>query len=169
MKKLLGIIMALVILASTGVAYAAGTGQDNAAVKQQVSAEVKAQKAELKQLAATIKDNHTQIQNLRTEANNKIKQVRSQVKALRKDPTNLNEEKITEISEKLSLVRGDKAELANTWGLIAEQSLKLRLHKRNRDFAGAEADLNNIISVQQKRIDVLQKANADLDALLSVI
>lgn len=169
MKKLLAVILALVMLASTGVAYAAGTNRGNAAEKRQVSADVQAQKAKLKELAAAIKDNHTQIQNLRTEVSNKIKQVRVRVKELKKDPAGLNNEKITESSEKLSLVRGDKAELANTWGLIAEQGLKLKMLKRSKDFAGAEAAFNNIINVQKQRIDMLNKANADLDALISIM
>jgi len=47
--------------------------------------------------------------------------------------------------------------------------LKMRLSKKNKDFNAVMASLDNIIAVQQQRIDTINKAAADVESLLRVL
>lgn len=170
MKKILAITLTVFLFATSGIAYAAGIGKlagaGDRSSRQQVSVEWHQKKAELQQRAAEIKQNHTDFKTLREEVRGKIAQVKEKVRALKKNPDSLTEEKIAEISEKLSLIRSDKVELAGTWGLIKEEGLKLRLNKCNRNFEASMGNMDNIIKVQSSRMETLKKVSADLDALL---
>lgn len=172
MKKIITIILMTTILATTGVAYAAGANQTTLQEKRE-NLKAKAgswnvDKTQLKERAALIKEKHAKVKALRTDAHQKIQAIKNQIKTLKKNPDSLTEEKITEISEKLSLIRSDKTDMAGTWGKVAEETLKLKLSKKNKDYDAAVANLNNIISVLDSRITVLEKTNADLDALLAL-
>jgi len=56
-----------------------------------------------------------------------------------------------------------------TFGEVRIEMLKMRLSKKNKDFNAVMASLDNIIAVQQQRIDTINKAAADVESLLRVL
>lgn len=170
-KQIIASILAAGILLTSGVVFAAAdpNSPNPAGVRQQKAQkfqEKAQQREQLKQKITTIKEDRQRILELKKEGKDKMTQIRAKVKALKKDSSALTEEKIAEIKEKLSLIRDDKVEMAQTFGLIQEQKLDMRLHKQKKDFPAALANLDTIITVQQKQINTIEKLNTDIDSLL---
>ena len=171
MRKILALMLVLGLLLTGSYAYAAGGGAvPGTGTNKKVQDSVwKEHKAEIQALIQTVSQNHKEIAQLKTTDQEKLKQIRVAIKALRKDPNALTEDKIAQIKENMTLVRSDRMEIAGTTGLILTENLELQMHKRNRDWQGAMENLNNIIGVQQKRMDLLNKLNTDLDNLLTIL
>ncbi len=172
MKKKLALILALIMLFSSGAAYAEQLGNNTFYEKQlsgyRTSGEWQQRTAYLRERAEVIRQNLAEIKKLQDEIRNKLSQVKAKTKQLKQNPDSLSKEKVSEIREKLALVRSDRSELGRTGGLIGGECLKLRMHKRSRDFQGALKSLNTICKIQEKRIQILKKLNSDLDALLMI-
>lgn len=137
--------------------------QDKADEKQ-AKAEYKTQfKAKL----ATIKANEQANHELYKTIKFKLVKIKNKIKDLEKNPEALNAEKVAEIKEKISLLKGDKAEITQTLGKINQQKPQIKLAKKNNDHQAALANLDKIIAVQKERNTALKAINADLDALLA--
>ncbi|WP_418790871.1 hypothetical protein [Phosphitispora sp. TUW77] len=171
MKKIISAILALLMLAFGTIAYAAqgngqygiGNGQDKEIRDSGQSRNMMRERAQL------ARANQSELTELKDEIRDKMRQIKNELKKLRRDPEALTEEKIAEIREKLELLRDDRAQLAGTYGLIRKETVRLRLHKRTMNYAGASQSFDSICEIQEERIKALKALSSDLDELLELL
>jgi len=175
MKKILAVFLALLMLAFGTIAYAApgngqsGMGNGHSEEMKDSGSNQQQHRNRMRETAQLAKSTNSELTELRDEVRDKLRQIRDEIKKLRQDTDSLTEEEITEIRERLELLRDDRAQLAGTHGLIRAETLKLRLHKRTKDFAGAAQCFEKICAVQEERIEALKELSSDLDELLDLL
>lgn len=93
-----------------------------------------------------------------------VQEVQDQIKSIKKDRS-LTPEKLAAIKKELAVVKTSRASLRNTMGRVDQEMIKYKTSLRNRNLAAAETSLNTVISIQQRRIELLQNTLAALETL----
>ncbi|MEW6697340.1 MAG: hypothetical protein ACOY35_11430 [Bacillota bacterium] len=162
MKKIIFLIL-FVLAATSSIAFAA---QETWSGK--TTAEQKLTKKEVREnlllKRQQINANHLQELQLRKQVKAKVDDLQRHVKMVNKNRT-LTPEKLALIKQSLGTVKTDLAALQGTAGGIVPKLAAFKSSLRNRDFVQAEADLDAIISVQQRRIELMQRLLSNLDNL----
>ncbi len=159
MKKLLALIIVAGLLLTGTMAYAEGTVK---ADRQAKLSGIKDFKAEYKTQLDTIKANREELSKLRQEAASLYKEAKQRVKDLLKSEEDITQEQIDALKQSVDLLVADKKLLVETKGDIFKESVDLRVARRNKDAEAYKAALDEILSVQNTRIDSLNKVINDL-------
>ena len=162
MKKLIALIMIAGLLLTGTIAYAEEAAGTDTLTNE---SEFKDLKAELKSQIDTIRSNRAEIIRLRQDATALYKETKKKVKELFKSEDDISQTQIEAIKQAVDILVEDKKLLIETRGDIFKESIDLRLAKRNRDVEAFKAALDDIISIQNSKIDILNKVIEDLKAI----
>lgn len=169
MKKLVSVILLSTVLITGNIAFAQGATLSDAKSKiTQSVADNKGKLAEIAPLQETIRTNRTKILSQKAEARDAYNKAKSHIKELIKTKDNLTPSQIESIKEALDVIKQDRQSLAGTIGEIQKETLDLRVAKRAKNFEEVINSLNNIIAVQNTRIDDLQGIIAHLNNAASL-
>ena len=169
MKKIVSIILLSTVFLTGNIAFAQGSTLSNVKSKiTQPVADNKAKLAEIAPLQEKLRTNRTKILSQKAEARDAYNKAKSHIKELIKNKDNLTPEQIESLKETLKVIQQDKQSLAGTIGEIQKETLDLRVAKREKNFEEVINSLNRIITVQNTRIEDLQRIIADLNKAASM-
>lgn len=157
MKKILSIILLSAILLTGNIAFVQGSTLTTAAVNY------RAKLVELVPLQAKIRADRTEILTLKASATKAYNKAKVHIKSLSKNKDNLTPAQLEAIKESLNSIRQDKLSLSGTIGKIEKGTLALKTGKSEKNFAEVTNSLNDIIAVQNTRIENLQRIITDLN------
>lgn len=161
MKKLIALIMLTALLLTGTMVYAEEASNTDKDTSAKINV-FKDLKEELKPILETIRSNRTEIVELRQEATALFKESKKKVKELLKSKDDLSPVQIEAIKQSVDILVDDKKLMVETKGDIFKESIDLRIAKRNRNIEAYKDALDNIISIQNTRIDTLNKVIEDL-------
>jgi len=163
MKRIVTVVLLSTVLLTGNIAFAQGSTLSNIKSKiTQSAVDNKAKLAEIAPLQEKIRANRTNILNQKTEAKDAYYNAKSHIKELIKNKNNLTPAQIESLKATLNVIQQEKQSLAGSIGKIQQETLDLRVAKREKNFEEVIASLNSIITVQTTRIDDLQKVITDL-------
>lgn len=119
----------------------------------------------VRQKVSIIKHNRSLIKNLQDQANQQIRQIKGRIAELRKNPKEMDRNKIAGISQLIKSIGLQQQALESTQRAISRQNALLRTAIKNRKPALFLQALEEIIAVQEKRIEALNEMLADLNRL----
>ncbi|WML34800.1 hypothetical protein [Clostridium sp. OS1-26] len=133
-----------------------------------------ANKQEWQQYKATItpkkdaiKQNHQTIASLRKEVSEKRATIKTLTKEIKQSNKKLASDDLSKIKTQLQTIKDETSALASTKGAITKDFQTIKTDVKNKNFQDAEAQLDNVISIQNTRIDGLKKLSADMDTLIN--
>lgn len=173
MKKIIIILITAALIILGGSAFAQElTGQDpggrqynRLANKSQIMDFA----GKVQQKRQAISQNREQLAVLQRQLNSRIKQARSRIKDLKKDPGSVDTKRLDTVRSAFNSITGSQKTLAGTEGLLKKKGIELRQAKLQRKPAVFLETLDEIIIIQQKRIEALQKMITDLERLESAL
>ena len=163
MKKIISIILLSTVLFTGNIAFAQGSTLSNVKSKITQSIDNKAKLAEIAPLQEKIRTNRTKIISQKSEAKDAYSKAKSHIKELIKNKDRLTPAQIESLKEALNVIQHDKQSIAGTIGEIQKETLDLRVAKRDKNFEEVINSLNSIITVQNTRIENLQRIIVDLN------
>ncbi len=171
MKKIFAMLLMISVLLTGTVVFAeeeTTSAASDSSVRTKISEKInefKNFKAELQPQIDEIKANRQELIQLRQEATASYKELKNQVKDLLKGKVELTQEQVEALQQAVDILVADKKLLAETAGDIFKESVNLRLAKRQRDLDASKAALDEIISIQEKRMESLNKVIDDIKAI----
>lgn len=145
----------------------------NALLNQQKSIEAKKERADAKTIVKakkdTIKQNHETVTSLTKETASKKASIKAMIKDIASNNKQLSSDDLAKAEAQIKVVQDDITALKSTKDAVKQDYDKFRQDFKAKNYSGAEADLDSIISVQNTRISNLNKLNGDLDALINVL
>lgn len=170
MKNFLAILVAVTILTGGSAAFAwdfdlrmnAFQGGPRYQQSQNPQRNLREEVSRIREKVAVINNNRAEINNLHQMLKSEIKQIKTLIASLRKNPDSLNAETLTSIKKTLIGIEQSRKAIDSTSGAILSKSPGLRAAKQGRNPTIFLQHLDDIIEVQQKRIDVLNQITADL-------
>lgn len=164
MKKIVSIILLSAILLTGNIAFVQGstlfTAKNNLT---QAMADYKARLVEIAPLQEKIRTNRTEVVTLKASVSTAYNKAKVHIKGLLKNKDNLTPTQIESIKESLNVIKQDKESLAGTIGKIQKETLELKTARSENNFAEVTNSLNSIITVQNTRIEDLQRIIDDLN------
>lgn len=175
MKKIVALILTLVVVfAVSAVAFAdepaatkgngvkAGQAADRLQEARSVAQQFKPQLDRIKENRQTIKSQEQEIRKLTQEIRNKIRE-------MAKNGNSPDDETIAKLEDMLNQLNSHKQELAGTLGKIRTEQLKMIQNRREKNWDAVEENLNNIIEIQNTRIESQKQIIEDLNAALELL
>jgi hypothetical protein len=145
----------------------------NALLNQQKNTEAKKEKSDAKTVVKakkdTIKQNHAAIASLTKDVSSKKTSIKAMIKDITTNKKQLSADDLAKAETQIKVVQDDITALRSTKDTIKQASLKFKQDFKSKNYSGAEADLDSIISVQNTRISELNKLSGDLDALINIL
>lgn len=127
------------------------------AKKQEAKAQKDAVKAEMKVVKDKIKANKAAIKGLQVEVRKLHKDAKANIKVIMKDKEKLTQEIVDELKDLLAQLRKDRSSMCETFGKIKEDAIDIAAAKKNNEPEKMKKGLDNVLKVQQDRIDKLNK------------
>jgi hypothetical protein len=156
------------IIITAGVSFA----EDNTAGPMRRAVENRQENMQLRNMiqekVAQVRQNSLTIRQLHLELQSKLMELRQALLQLKGDPE-LNEEKIAQIREGLRLIRENRRRLGATHGQVRAETLRLRANRLEHNLEACGQNLDNILAIQQTRIELLSTLLADTEALLAIL
>lgn len=149
-------VMAMVF-ATTAFAQNPGSGQEWGANQTF--------RNEFQQKAALAAQNRAEVQSLLGQIRQEGQLLRQKIQALRDNPGSLSPEELAEIREGIRLINSGRRELGQTLGSVIRQSLQMRENRLNGNFNGCMENMDNILAIQEARINTLNKLLNDIQNL----
>ncbi|NJD03967.1 MAG: hypothetical protein FIA99_15525 [Ruminiclostridium sp.] len=162
MKKLIVLVLIAGLLLTGTMVYAEEAAGTDVLANE---SEFKDIKAEMKPLIDTIRSNSAEIEQLREDATALYKETKEKVKELINSEDGISQAQIEAIKEAIDILVEDKKLLVETKGDILKESIDLRVARRDRDVEAFKEALENIISIQNTRIEIFNKIIEDLKAV----
>ncbi|MCL6611726.1 MAG: hypothetical protein K6T66_09340 [Peptococcaceae bacterium] len=174
MKKAILVVMSAALLIVGSAAFAQNTDLRPAPLREkdrysQFSDHGKDQNmefaAQAKERQKAISNQRAQIKELQQQLNSRIRQTKSRLNTLRKQLHTLDAGKISSIKQTLDSIKVANRVLQSTRETVQVKNSELksaRYHRRPEAFLRA---LDDIIDIQQKRIDTLSGILSDLERL----
>ncbi|HAP93581.1 MAG TPA: hypothetical protein DCM26_03015 [Desulfotomaculum sp.] len=119
----------------------------------------------VKQKVNTINKNRLIIKDLQFRSNNQIRQIKRQIKELRNNPGTLDRNKIANINQLLKSINQNQQALESNREAMNKKRIVLRAAIKSRKPALFLQTLEEIILIQEKRINALNEMFADLNRL----
>ncbi|NLI91183.1 MAG: hypothetical protein GX434_02950 [Peptococcaceae bacterium] len=181
MKKttiVMAAVMTICLLVNSAVVFAADNASGNALkgnnpeqrlekIQEKVQ-NIKNWNQEIKPLLEQARSGRVEIIRLRSQLLNMRGQLESKIQQLRQQKDNLTDDQIAQLKACLEAIKADKTGIKDTLGGIHSQLPGLRGAKKDQDLEKAKAALQEIIKVQQERINLLNKGIADLQKVLAI-
>lgn len=173
MKKLLAILVLFTILTGGSAAFArdfdlklnAFQGVPRYQQLQNQKRPIGDSVAAIRGKVAVINKNRMEINYLQQILRGEIKQIKTLVASLRKTPGSLNTETLTSIQKTLIKIELSRKSVGSTCGVIQAKSPELRAARQGGNPAIFMQHLDDIIEVQEKRIEALNQMTAGLNEL----
>lgn len=172
LKKLMAVLLAASIIMTGTTAFAAGTRREE--IKAKISEKVekvqtiKQNSAEVKPLIETIRTNKAQLIKLRANARAEYIKAKNKVKVLLKDKETLTPEQIEALSQAANTLSQDKEQLKGTIGDIQKENQTLKDARKNKNTEEYKQALNNIITIQNIRMENLKKIIDDMQKVSAI-
>lgn len=176
--KVISSLIAATLIIPAAAVHAEGTTTDKSKlgsglIKQQqhlLTVQERQQfKAAMSQKKDTIKKDHETNQALRKTITDK----RSTVKTINKDIIQnhklLSTEDLSKIQSQLNIIETDVSGLKATEAPFKQVFEQFKSDVQNKNYDAAQAQLDNVISIQNTRTSDLTKLSADLDTLISLL
>lgn len=116
-----------------------------------------------------LKQNHQTIASLRKEVSEKRATIKTLTKDIKQSNKKLTDDDLSKVKTQLQVIKDETSALASTKGAVAKDFQTVKADIKNRNFQDAEAQLGNVISIQNTRIDGLKKLSADMDTLINLL
>lgn len=175
MKKLLLILLIFAVSIFATSSFAAETELEPSAALggsyQQVAqllppAEARKFIREYEKKQTKIKRNDVEIRMMKAAMKNQVKEIKARVKHLqRQGGGGLTAGDMENMQAALTRVEQAKVMLNATSGVLLGEVVQLKDARKARDFTGVLQNMNDIISIQDKRIKALNEINKNLGAL----
>lgn len=117
----------------------------------------------------TIKQNYQTNKTLREEIAGKKTTIENLKNTLKQNTKQLSEEDLSKIKAQLETIKTDSSQLTALKGDIKTDFQTIKDDIKNKNFDDAEAQLDNVISIQNTRTTDLKKLSADLDSLITLL
>ncbi|MDS0525144.1 hypothetical protein NNC19_05575 [Clostridium sp. SHJSY1] len=171
MKKLsLKVMTALVAISLIGPTVSTSAVEVGTKIQgYKNSEEWKQNKDEITSKKDTIKKNHETNKALREDIVKKRDAIKNLRKEIKDNNKKLTKEELSKIKEQIGNIKTDKEKLEGLKGVIKKDSEIIKDDLKNKNFADAKIQLDNIISTQNTRTDDLKKLNTDLDTLINIV
>jgi predicted nucleic acid-binding Zn-ribbon protein len=141
-------------------------------VKQQLKAasqEWKDYKAAITPKKETIKKNMQTNDALRKSIVEKRAEVKKIIQSIKQSHKQLQPSDLSEIQNQIKVIAGQVSALGSLKGSIAADNLLIRTDIINKNYQDAEVQLDNILSVQNKRTTALTAISSSLDTLIGLL
>jgi chromosome segregation ATPase len=116
-----------------------------------------------------IKQNHETNQALRKEIVSKKEQVKALLKDMKGSKKQLNSDDLSKIEAQLTSIKTQLSSLSSTSGSIKTSFKTVKDDFKSKNYDPIEGELNNIISIQNKRTDLLKQLNNSMSSLITAI
>lgn len=116
-----------------------------------------------------IKQNHETNQALRKEIVSKKEQVKALLKDMKGSKKQLNSDDLSKIEAQLTSIKTQLSSLSSTSGSIKTSFKTIKDDFKSKNYDPIEGELNNIISIQNKRTDLLKQLNDSMSSLITAI
>lgn len=180
MKKLMTSVLIMVFLLGMGTFAYAGTNTDNTATDkkalivqkreavQQKVQNVKALKTQFQPQIDEIKANRAEIQQLRAQAREARTAAMQHIKDLKVNPDQLTDTQIAELKQAKDAFKQIKLDLADTKGDIHTEMLAMKAARKDQNVEQVQASLDQIIAIQQNRMELIQNAIDEMNQILEI-
>lgn len=175
MKKIIAsVITVIMVLTLCTAAFAQGpnsnpgkgVNRDELKVKvQDAQAKIQDYKPQIDQ----IKENRKTIKSQEQEIRKLSQQINNTTKEMIKSGEGPDEETIEELDELLDEVNSHRQVLAGTLGKIRIEELQMIQNRKDKDWVAFEENLNNIIEIQNTRIEEQKGIIEGLNEILSIL
>lgn len=159
--------MATFAYAETSSSSVNDTGQRRAVLqaKMQNMSDLKAQ---LKPQIEEIRQNRTETLQLRADARLSHKAAFQHIKELKKNPDQLTEAQITALKQARETLKQIKLALAETKGDVRTEVQALKKARQQKDTEAIKASLDNIITVQHERMELIQNSINEMNKIQEI-
>lgn len=117
-----------------------------------------------KKLAA-VRQNQVEINRLRGELKSKAQQIRLIIENLKRNPDSLDAGRLNTIRQSLQQIQNAQQLLSATEGSINKKNADFKYFKQVKRMENVSQVLDDIIAIQEKRLDALNSLIAGLDDL----
>lgn len=140
----------------------------------EVQDQAKQQKQEIKTELANMKadfiNNKNTIENLKDEITANSSEVKAAITLLKDSDNQISKEKIEQIKQNNDILKSDKMKLRETKS--SQQSALIEKYKdamKSRDFTTAKSCLQEVIKIQEIKIQILEQISSDMSNILGTI
>lgn len=177
-KKIIAVALTCVLVVSLSTtAFAANGSSGNGSFPTSVSGTDNgsdngtqmAARTHLRANLGTMAANRTMSRNLLSENRSLGDQLRNQLHTMITDDTELSDEMLTELNTLKAELQSLHDELAATKGGIADLLVTYRAYKQADDLKNADAVLDQIIAIQNTRIDIKTDISTLLDKIIALL
>lgn len=166
MKKLIAILVCLAVLTFAGTAFAKGFNGNRNILYQASKVQSRTQAMnQVRTKVRTVQNNEAEIRRLKIRTEQKIRELKIQINRVKQNPSRLTPEKAKNIKVSLSQVKEAYRSLESTRGMIRSKELQLRGNRNKKNLNGFLQNLDGIISIQNKRIRLLNDTLEQLEEL----
>lgn len=116
-----------------------------------------------------IKQNHETNQALRKEILSKKQQVKTLLKGIKDSKSQITSDDLSKIESQLDSIKTQLSSLSSTSGTIKNSFKTIKDDFKNKNYDPIEGELNNIISIQNKRTDLLKQLNDTMSSLITTV
>lgn len=116
-----------------------------------------------------IKQNHETNQALRKEILSKKQQVKTLLKGIKDSKSQITSDDLSKIESQLDSIKTQLSSLSSTSGTIKSSFKTIKDDFKNKNYDPIEGELNNIISIQNKRTDLLKQLNDAMSSLITTV
>ncbi|GKU25943.1 hypothetical protein CFOLD11_27700 [Clostridium folliculivorans] len=116
-----------------------------------------------------IKQNHETNQALRKEILSKKEQVKTLLKGIKGNNSQISSEDLSKIGSQLDSIKTQLSSLSSTSGTIKASFNTIKNDFKSKNYDPIEGELNNIISIQNKRTDLLKQLNDAMSSLITTV
>lgn len=124
--------------------------------------------SELQPKIAQAKANRDEIARLKSEAAAVETAAGNRVKELKASSASLTEEQLALLQSALNSMRQNRSALNGSIGEIEAEAQSLRSAYQARNLGQAHNALDNILSIQQKRINLVRQSIADMNVIINI-
>ena len=172
--KIMSAVLISTLISPAAAVYAEGTTKySDALAKTQQHIEASQQKLQtnsaLKSKRDTIKQNHAANQALSKEVSQKKETLKGINKDIRTAHKQLTSDDLGKIDAELTIIKNDAIALESTKGTIDAAYQKAKDAIKAKNYQEAEAQLDNVISIQATRSADLKKLSGDLDVFIGIM
>lgn len=172
MKKYIVMLVAASLMLTGSIAYADETASNpnRDGIKTRIESKagsLKERFEEIRPLTQEIRSNRTEILRLRVEAREIHEEIKKVLKAVREQKDTLTGEQIEMLKEAVEVMKDSAQEIEWNMGKVHDEVLKLRVARKDQNIDGVKENLQNIIDIQESRIENINKIIRDMNDLLS--
>jgi chromosome segregation ATPase len=172
MKKLIVILISAAVLTFASAALAQGPELNQGSGREkgqgrytEIKDKVKEFHSEIKARNRMISANRLKINDIQAQINSQASEIKVKIEALRNNAASLDAGKISIIKQTLDAIKQHNKILGATQGKIQRKNLELKNARQKRMPEIFKRGLDDIIAVQEQRIDTLNKTLTDLKKL----